>query len=226
MQFKDRTEGGQLLAKKLEQYRNKDVVVYALPRGGVVTALEIAKYLHAPLDLIITRKIGHPHQQEYAIAATAENGHVIGTQRELNSVDEGWLRDEIEQQRLEAKRRREKYLRGKVAIPVEGKIAILVDDGVATGLTMRVGIMELKHRHPQKIVVAIPVVPKSTAEVLKNEAGELVALAIPPDEQFLGSVGAYYGEFSPVEDEEVIAILSRYENKQKTLSLVPYRGKS
>lgn len=214
MYFKNRTEAGRLLAKELGKYRGKDVVVYALPRGGVVVGVEIARELHAPLDLIITRKIGHPYHEEYAIAATAENGHIAGERKELRSVDEEWLKKEIERQRKEAKRRREKYLQGKAEVPVEGKTAIIVDDGIATGLTMRVGIMELKHRNPKKIVVAVPVVPKSTAVVLKKESGgELVALDIPSDDVFMGAVGAYYYEFSPVEDEEVIATLKEYEKE-------------
>lgn len=215
MYFKNRTEAGKLLAKALEKYKNKDVVVYALPRGGVVVAVEIASKLNAPLDLIITRKIGHPFQPEYAIAATAENGHIAGAQRELKSVDEEWLRKEIERQRKEAKRRRERYLQGKPEIQVEGKIAILVDDGIATGLTMRVGIMELRHRHPKKIVVAIPVIPSTTENVLKKVADEVIALDTPSDDIFLGAVGAYYVEFPPVEDEEVVAMLKAYDKEHK-----------
>lgn len=192
MYFKNRTEAGRLLANALKKYKGKDVVVYALPRGGVVTALEIARYLNAPLDLIITRKIGHPYQPEYAIAATAENGHIVGSTKQLTMIDQKWLKREVEKERFEAKRRRERYLEGRPELPIEGKIAILVDDGIATGLTMRAGIMELAHRHP-----------KTTANILKIEAGELVALDIPSDDEFLGAVGAYYDEFLPVEDEEV-----------------------
>ncbi len=217
MYFRNRTEAGMLLAKALKKYKGKDIVVYALPRGGVVVAVEIARELHAALDLIITRKIGHPYQPEYAIAAIAENGHIVGEKKDLRALDQEWLQEETERQKNEAKRRREKYLQGRVKIPVKGKIAILVDDGIATGLTMRAGIMELKHRHPKRIVVAVPVVPKSTADILKKEArGELVALEIPSDDAFQGAVGAYYDEFFPVEDEEVIATLKSYENEQKS----------
>lgn len=216
MYFRNRTDAGRLLAKALKKYKDEDVVVYALPRGGVVVAVEIARRLHAPLDLIITRKIGHPYQPEYAIAAIAENGHIVGEQKKLKALDQEWLQEEVERQRNEAKRRHEKYLQGKVKIPVKGKTAILVDDGVATGLTMRAGIVELKHRYPKRIVVAVPVVPKSTADMLKKEArGELVALEIPPDGAFQGAVGAYYDEFFPVEDEEVIATLKAYEDEQR-----------
>lgn len=211
MRFRDRTEAGELLAEKLKKYKNKNVVVYALPRGGVVTAVEIARYLHAPLDLIIARKISHPRSPEYAIAATAENGHIVGTRRELTSVDENWLAKEIERERQEAARRRKKYLQGRTILSPKGKIAILVDDGVATGLTLRVGIIELKHHNPSKLIAAVPILPGSVARMLKTEVDELIALEIPSDDAFLGAVGAYYDNFTQVEDKEVIRILSTHE---------------
>jgi putative phosphoribosyl transferase len=210
MHFKDRSEAGQLLAQALKQYQNQPVVVYAIPRGGVVTAIEIARVLHAPLDLIITRKIGHPYQPEYAIAAVAEDGHMLGSKEELQAVDKNWLAQEVESQRREAKRRREHYLKNRPEISAQGKIAILVDDGIATGTTMRLGIQELKHRQCKKIIVAVPVAPKSTADLIKKEADEIVALDIPQDFNYLGAVGAYYGDFAQVEDEEVIALLDQY----------------
>ena len=214
MHFTDRTQAGKLLAKVLKTYQGKDVVVFALPRGGVVTALEIAKYLHAPLDLIITRKIGHPYQPEYAIAAPAENGHIIGTKSELASVDKQWLQEEIEKQGIEAKRRREIYIQNRKPVSAEGKIAILIDDGIATGLTMRVGILELKHHHPKKIIVAVPVIPRQTANILEKEVDEVVALDTPPEDMFLGSVGAYYDYFPQVSDEEVIDLLTNYKRNR------------
>lgn len=212
MRFKDRSEAGRLLAEKLKKYSGRNVVVYAIPRGGVVTAFEIAKKLHADLDLIIARKISHPNNPEYAIAATAENGHIVCTQRELASVDGDWLEEEKGKARLEATRRRKKYLHGRKMISAEGKTAIVVDDGVATGLTLRVGIMEIKHHNPDKLVVAVPVVPKSTAEVLKKEADELIALEIPSDDKFLGAVGSYYDSFTQVKDKDVIEILDEYRS--------------
>ncbi|MDP2638482.1 MAG: phosphoribosyltransferase family protein [Candidatus Levybacteria bacterium] len=216
MYFKDRSQAGQLLAEKLEKYVNKDVVVYAVPRGGVVTAVEIAKYLHAPLDLIITRKISHPQNPEYAIAATAENGHIVGQRRELALVDEDWLEEEMVKERQEAARRRKKYLHGREMISPEGKIAIVVDDGVATGLTLRVGIMEVKHYNPAKLVVAVPVLPKSTARILKEEADELIALEMPSDDKFLGAVGSYYENFDQVKDKDVVGILDEHRVWLKT----------
>ena len=213
MHFADRREAGKLLAQALQKYRNEATVVYALPRGGVVTALEIAHFLQAPLDLIITRKIGHPLQPEYAIAATAENGHTIKTQGEVKMINQEWFANEVSRQRQEAKRRREKYLPGRAEIPVKGKIAILVDDGIATGLTMRVGIQELKHRQPKKIVVAVPIAPQTTANLIASEVEEMIALDVPQDRHYLGAVGAYYDDFSPVEDEEVMTLMQSYEKE-------------
>ena len=210
MFFNDRTHAGQLLAEALDKYKNQEVVVFALPRGGVVVAAEIAKYLKAPLELIIVRKIGHPYQPEYAIAAIAEDGHMIGNPEELERVDPEWLEDAKTTQRQEAKRRREMYLQGRKEVSVNDKIAILVDDGIATGLTMQVGVMELRHLHPKKIVVATPVASQRCANLLKMQADELVALEVPEEHGFLGAVGAYYNEFSQVEDAEVIGILQNY----------------
>ena len=161
--------------------------------------------------MIITRKIGHPYQPEYAIAATAENGHFVGSRGELVAVDQAWLEKEIKKQRQEAVRRRKKYLHGRKITSPEGKIAILVDDGVATGLTLRVGIIELKHYNPSKLIIAVPVLPRSTANVITKEADELIALEIPSDDSFLGAVGAYYDRFTQVEDQEVMRILDTHD---------------
>ncbi|HSQ61221.1 MAG TPA: phosphoribosyltransferase family protein [Acidobacteriota bacterium] len=209
MYFANRAEAGRLLAERLAHLRGTEVVVFALPRGGVATAAEIARFLDAPLDLVIARKIGHPRSPEYAIAAIAEDGHMIGSEEELAMADPNWLDREKERQRAEARRRREAYLGARAPLPVEGKTAILVDDGVVTGLTLRVGIKELRHRRPKRLIVAVPVIPGSTAELVREEAGELVALEIPEDRRYLGAVGAYYDDFAPVEDAEVVALLAR-----------------
>lgn len=222
MEFTNRQQAGKLLAYKLKKFIDEDVVVCAIPRGGIVTANEIAKRLNAPLDLIITRKIGHPNNAEYAIAATAENGHIVSEGEEIGTVDQHWLQDKIEEGRMESKRRRNIYLAGKKMISCKGKIAILVDDGAATGLTLRLGIMELKHQKTKKIIVAVPVISKSVAKIIKGEVDELVALAIPPDEIFLGAVGAYYDEFFQVADEEVVKIL-KFRNKCKKRAFISPR---
>ncbi|MBI4035368.1 phosphoribosyl transferase [Candidatus Daviesbacteria bacterium] len=207
MYFKNRTEAGRKLAGLLDNFKGADVVVYALPRGGVVIGAEITKAIHSPLDLIITRKIGHPYQPEYAIGAVAENGYLILNKEEVLNIDEKYLEEEAEKQKQEAKRRREVYLGGRKPIPCRGKIAILVDDGIATGLTIKAAIQELKlHYHPSRIIVAVPVTPREIADELElKEKVELIALEIPA--QFIGSIGAYYQDFSPVEDTDVVRII-------------------
>lgn len=212
MYFKNRRDAGRMLAQALMKYKDQDVVVFALPRGGVVTAEEIAKALNAPLDLILAHKIGHPYHSEYAIAAISESGQIVGNPREMQAVDKKWFESEKIHQMMEIKRKRKEYLKGKKEIPVKDKIAILVDDGIATGLTMQVGILELKQRHPKKIVVAVPVSPRSTANLLKTMADEFVGIEVPEDYDFLGAVGAYYADFSQTEDDEVIQILENHSS--------------
>lgn len=207
MFFKNRQDAGRRLSQLLKKYEGEDIIVYALPRGGVTVAAEIAKFLHAPLELLFAHKIGHPYQPEYAIAAVSESGHVIGSPDELLSLGDVWLEREKEHQLKEIKRKRELYLKGRKEISVKGKIAIIVDDGIATGLTMQVGIKELKGNHPKKIVVAVPVAPKNTADAIKKMVDDFVGIEIA--DNFLGAVGAYYDEFNQVEDREVIDILKQ-----------------
>lgn len=210
MHFKNRRAAGKMLCELLENYQGKDVVVYALPRGGVPVAAEIASFLHAPLDLIFAHKIGHPYQPEYAIAAVSESGHVVKSPHEREFINEAWFEKERERQMQEIARKRRLYLKERKDVPVEGKIAIIVDDGIATGLTMQVGIEELRDRLPKKIVAAVPIAPKSTANVLKTMADEFVGVEIE-DYEFLGAVGAYYENFDQVEDDEVIHMLSTFK---------------
>lgn len=209
MYFKDRVEAGIKLAERLKDYINKDVVVYALPRGGVVTGIEIAKKLNAPLDLVIVRKIGHPNNSEYAIAAIAEDGHTTGNEDEISSIDQNWFKKESEKEQNEAKRRREVYLSGKKRILATGKIAILVDDGIATGLTMEAAIKEIKHQNPAKIILAVPVIPKESAEELEKKVDEIVGLDIA--DNFLGAIGAYYEQFPQISDAQVISLLKDHD---------------
>lgn len=205
--FINRQDAGNQLAQLLAAYKDQEVIVYALPRGGVQVAEEIAKFLHAPLDLVFAHKIGHPYQPEYAIGAISERGHLVG--EELKLYDPQWLEAAKKQEIKEMKRKRELYLKGKESLNVEGKVAIIVDDGIATGRTMEVGIMELRDSNPEKIVMAVPVAPRSTFDTLANLADEVIAVEVADDEDFLGAVGAYYFEFNQVEDEEVIAILNQ-----------------
>jgi predicted phosphoribosyltransferase len=205
MRFRDRTDAGQKLAQALGKYRRQDGIVYPLPRGGVVLGVEIARALDLPLDLIIPRKIGHPYNPEYAICAVTEHGPPICNEEEIARVDPAWFRRRVEAERREARRRRELYLADREPPPVEGKVAILVDDGIATGLTMRAAIHDTRRHKPARIVVAIPVAPKDTTERLAREVDEVVALDV--SDFYLGAVGAYYDDFPQLTDDEVVRLL-------------------
>lgn len=206
MIFTDRAEAGRLLAQALEKYHQADAVIFGLPRGGVVVAAEVAKTLHKPLDLIIIRKIGHPYNPEYALCATSINGHLVCDEAELAQVNPKWFAEELERQKARAKEQYGLYLAGRKPIPAQGKTAIIIDDGVATGLTIKAAIKEIKQQNPKQVVVAVPVLPKDIASGLRSQVNGLVALEIP--EEFAGSVGSYYDYFPQVSDKEVIHILS------------------
>ncbi len=204
MIFNDRQDAGRRLAEKLVKNKTKTSVVYGLPRGGVITAKEIAKALNLPLDLIIGRKIGHPLNPEYAIGAISENGEIVGS-AELAEVDPEWLKQKRGEEMREAKRRHDFYLIGREPIKAKGKIAIIVDDGIATGWTMLAAVKQVKSQIPRKIIVAVPVASSEAVERLKKEADEVVVLE--PPETFLDAVGAYYSDFHQVSDEEVLKTL-------------------
>ncbi|WP_026279286.1 MULTISPECIES: phosphoribosyltransferase [unclassified Thioalkalivibrio] len=212
MRFRDRNEAGERLARALDRYRGQPGVVYALPRGGVPLGAVVARHLGMPLDLLIPRKIGHPFHAEYAICAVPEHGERVCNPREAERVDPDWLEQAEARERSEARRRRELYCTAPVP-EVTGKLAIIVDDGIATGLTMRAAIRDARQRRPRHLVVAIPVAPAETAAMLETEADELVTLDIP--EYFRGSVGAYYEDFEQTSDDEVIALLASVHQSQR-----------
>ncbi len=207
MRFRDRCEAGEKLAEKLLKHEDKDIIVYALPRGGVVLGYEIAKQLGAPLDLVIVRKIGHPGNPEYAVCAVDEEGEMICNEGEKERLDEKWLMREVESGKKEARRRREKYVNGVSRASAAGKTAIIVDDGIATGLTFRLAIEEIRRDNPKEIIAAVPVAPKDIAEEIEGDVDEFVCLDVPA--VYLGAVGTYYDNFEQVSDEEVIDLLTR-----------------
>ncbi|HHU03967.1 MAG: phosphoribosyltransferase family protein [Saccharofermentanales bacterium] len=209
MVFQNRKEAGIKLAEALSKFKDDDVIVFALPRGGVVLGVEIAEKLDAPLDLVITKKIGHPFNSEYAIGAVAESGEPLYNAAELRRVDASWRRSEEERMRAELKRRRRDYFGDREQEDLAGKVAIIVDDGIATGLTMMAAIKYLRGQGAERIVVAIPVTPYDTAQRLREQADDLVSLQI--DRYYRGAVGAYYKDFRQVSDEEVIALLRSVE---------------
>lgn len=205
MIFKNRKDAGEKLAGLLSQYEGPEVMIFALPRGGVVLGFEIAKKLHAPLHLLITQKIGHPQNPEYAIASLAEDETVLYNPEEILTLNRQWLEMEIQKKRGEIRRRRKVYLGESSPTPVYGKTVIIVDDGIATGLTMFSAIKEIKRRQPKQLLVAVPIVPFHTAQILQSLTDRLISLNI--DKDYLGAVGAYYEDFHQVSDEEVILLL-------------------
>ncbi|MDA8090018.1 MAG: phosphoribosyltransferase [Nitrospiraceae bacterium] len=206
--YKDRTEAGILLAGRLAHYRDaKDATILALPRGGVIPGFEISERLHVPLDVLIVRKIGFPGQPEFAIGAIAETGALVLSRDIINAyVPEPYLDKEIERQKEEIERRITLYRGGKRLGGLEGRTIILVDDGVATGSTMKAGIMALKEQRIKKLVIALPVAPYGTAEELEGMCDEFICLETP---EYMGSVGSWYMDFCQVSDDEVRKLLMK-----------------
>ena len=207
--FANRSEAGRKLARALGGYRGQDTVVYAVPRGGVIVGEEVARLIGAPLDLVIARKIGHPFSPEYAIAAVGEDGSAFTNPVEMESVDKEWFEQEVLIQREEARRRRQLYMRDRSPVNATNKIAIIVDDGLATGLTMFAAIEEVRRRGPRRVVVAVPVAPPETVRKLRLVADEVVVLHAPHD---FRSIGSFYSGFDQVTDSEVTAALRPITN--------------
>lgn len=205
MRFRDRQHAGEELAKALWEYRGKPVVVYALARGGVVLGDIVARVLGTPLDLLIPRKIGAPGNEEYAIAAVTETGDVI--HGDIAFVDPRWFNEAVQAGRQEARRRRERYIAGRLPAEVKGKTAIIVDDGLATGLTMKTALADVTAQEPESVVVAVPVASMEAVRALEPFADRVIVLE--PPSLFLGSVGSHYDSFDQVTDEEVIRLLGQ-----------------
>jgi putative phosphoribosyl transferase len=209
MRFRDRTHAGQILAEKLRQYANRDdVLVLGIPRGGVPVAFEVARALHAPLDVFILRKLGVPWHEELAFGALASGGVRI---LEAETVDAfGLTTEEIEEvtkrEAAELLRRERVYRTNRPPLIVEGKIVLLVDDGIATGASMQAAIAALRRLQPAKLVVAVPVAPAATAGRLRDLVDQLVVVDLP--EAFY-AVGQFYDDFRPTTDEEVVDLLDR-----------------
>lgn len=210
MIFANRQEAGKKLAQLLDEFKNRnDVVVYALPRGGVVTGVEVANALKAPLDLLVPRKVGHPYNPEYALCAISPEGDMVCGDEDRELVKTPEVKKTVEAEKKEATRRIETYLAGRPPISAKGKIAVIVDDGIATGLTMRAAVASVKHRGPREIIVAVPVTPEDSAKKLETEGVRVIAIS--REESYAGAVGAYYQDFPQVEDAAVLALLRQKE---------------
>lgn len=213
MKFNDRTQAGQQLAKKLLDYKDQNTVIYALPRGGIEVAVEIARALNVPLDLIIARKIGYPGWAEYAIGAVTETSQPVWNEQERQAVKPDLQEKLINQERQEARRRRLKYLGDRKPISATNKIAIIVDDGIATGLTVMAAAQELRAQKPKQIIIAAPVAPKDSIKILQNYADKIVVLNEVPSLLF-GAIGSFYRKFNQVQDQEVQDIMAQFGQKE------------
>ena len=200
--FKDRKDAGKQLAHELKKYENYDSVVMALPRGGVVIGYEVASKLDAPLGLVLVKKIGHPNNPEFAIGAVAEDEEPVFNQSSLVDINDTWLTlAKQEAQQIIEQRRTIYYPLEYVPLNLQSKAVLIVDDGIATGLTMEASINAIRKRNPELIVVAVPVGPSDAIERLRILADEIVVLVDPAN--FLGSVGSHYLEFEQVSDNTV-----------------------
>ncbi len=208
MLFRDRHEAGKLLAQKLLDLKdNPDAIVLGIPRGGVVVAYEVAKALNLPLDVFIARKIGAPGNPELAIGAVASDGTVILDEVSINflGVSKRYIEKEIERQKEEIRKRLQAYRGGREGYSLQGKIVILVDDGVATGATTIVSLRAIRASNPSQLILAVPVAPPDTVEKLRREADKVICLHTPSP---FWAVGAFYLNFEQTTDEEVQALLA------------------
>ena len=209
MLFKDRRDAGKKLIAQLSKYKdNQNVIVLGLARGGMVTASEVASGLNVPLNVVVVRKIGAPNNEELALGAIAEHGegifneHLVG----LLGVSPDYLKKEVERQKKILKERLSLY-RGKSPAPdLKGKTVILVDDGIATGASMRVAIKSVRDAGAKKIVLAVPVAAPDSLNKIAREVDEVVCLSSPV---FFEAVGSFYQEFDQTTDEEVVHLLSQ-----------------
>jgi putative phosphoribosyl transferase len=206
--FADRREAGQALAKELAAVGLDQPLVLALPRGGVPVAAEIARLLVAPLELVMVRKIGMPDEPELAVAAVVDGGEpevVVNDEvLRLGAVPRGYIAEQAKIELEEIERRRRVYLEGRPRLAHEGRNLILVDDGIATGTSVRAAIAALKRKSPKRLILAVPVAPRDTVEMLRQQVDKVVCLLMP--EPF-HAVGEHYRDFHQLSDEEVVQIM-------------------
>jgi putative phosphoribosyl transferase len=212
--FRDREDAGRRLAERLARYQGENPMIFALPRGGVPVGYEVARALKAPLEVFIARKLGAPNQPELGIGAVAQDGSRVLNESIVEKI--GVSKEYIERVAAEETKeaeRRFKLFRGERPEPeVRERTAILVDDGIATGVTTRAAIEALRRRDPRRLVLAVPVCAAHTAELLRQEVDELMCLEAPSD---LMAIGLWYRHFEQTSDEEVIELLKRAQHEQE-----------
>lgn len=207
--FANRTEAGQSLARELAHYRSRnDVVILALPRGGVPIAFEIARALHAPMDIFLVRKLGVPGYEELAMGALASGGTMVLNESVLSHgrISAEQIEKVREREARELARREEVFRDGRAPIPVSDRICILVDDGLATGSTMRAAVLALRKQNPMRVVVAVPVASGDVCEEFQSLADEVICVYTP--EPFM-AVGRWYDDFAQLTDDDVRGYLER-----------------
>ena len=207
--FEDRKDAGRKLARALEQYADENVLVLAIPRGGVEAAFEVAAHLNTDFSLLITRKLPYPDNPEAGFGAVAEDGSTF-----IVNGGTGWLSsteiDVIKNEQIYEIKRRIKVLRGGKSLPkIENRTVILVDDGLAMGSTMRASILMCRKQNPEKIVAAVPVAGRDVAKQMQSEVDELVVLEAPP---FFRAVAQVYKNWYDVSDQEVLEIMQKWQN--------------
>ncbi|MGP0094960.1 MAG: phosphoribosyltransferase [Xanthobacteraceae bacterium] len=211
MTFKNRLDAGRKLARALAGYKDQQAVILALPRGGVPVAAEVASVLNAPLDLILVRKIGVPTQPELAMGAVVDGGSPLTVRNEdvikLAGISDSEFKTVCDDELAEIERRRKSYLGDRERIDIADRVAIVVDDGIATGATTLAALRATRIRKPKKLILAVPVAPTDALAALREEADDVVCLE---DHEFFGAISFYYSDFRQISDQEVIDTMARF----------------
>jgi putative phosphoribosyl transferase len=219
MSFKNRSDAGRQLAARLANYKGQEPVLLALPRGGVPVAAEVAAVLGAPIDLVLVRKIGVPSQPELAMGAIVDGDPPMTVRNEavirLARVNERGFLAVRDKEYAELERRRRLYLGGRNRISVKDRVAIVIDDGIATGATARAALRAIRTRQPKKLILAVPVGPPDTIEAMREEADEVHCLEIYED---FDAIGTFFDDFRQITDREVIDILTRFAGPERSTS--------
>lgn len=212
--FKDRKQAGKRLAEALLKYKAEEPIILAIPRGGVPVAYEVALALDAPLDIIVVRKLGAPGQPELGIGAVVDGDHPQGVLNEEImaelAVSQNYLDREVARQLAEIRRRQEAYRGGRPSEKVEGRTVIVIDDGIATGGSMRAALRGVRRNNPKRLVMAVPVAPQETIDSLRPEVDDLVCLDTP---EFFAAIGEFYDDFRQTSDKEVTDLLDAAQRR-------------